>query len=305
MERHAKFFIVSCFIALSIAGLILFNLWISSPGTDSKSSDYPILFRGAVSGLSVGSDVRYLGVSIGRVTDINISAKNAGHVEIIFNSNQTIPASDLIAQLEPQGITGLSIIELRLKSDQDPGFETQENTIPGYPSLISQLSGSATNFGGSASSIVSKVDNLLSNENITSLSNSMQQLDQTTANLANVSGQMTALFKNISQASLQLEKTLVTYGQVGDKVNNELLPAIQLSANELSQTAISAKKILNDNAPQIKQLFSQDIPTLMGISDELSQSLKGINELSNGLDNDPTQLIYGKRLPEMEVNLEH
>ena len=112
MERHAKYIVVAVFIVLSLMGLLLFNAWISSPIHSAQASTHHILFNGAVSGLSEGSDVRYLGVSIGKVTDITISQQHTGHVEVSFYSEQTLPTKYVTAQLEPQGITGLSVIEL-------------------------------------------------------------------------------------------------------------------------------------------------------------------------------------------------
>lgn len=301
MERHAKFIVVSCFVIFSIAGLVLFQFWITSPTASAQSFKHKILFNGAVSGLSVGSDVRYLGVSIGKVTAIAISDSLEGHVEVDFSSDALIPKHKLIAQLEPQGITGLSIVELSISDKAPKNTSSNQDTIPGYPSLISQLSGSASTITGSANNIVVKVDHLLSQDTLQQINNTIAQLDTTTANFAKASGQLSGLISNIEQTSSNLNQTLQHYKSIGQKIDSQLLPNIDKTALQLAQASQQANGLIKSNQASINKLFDEDIPSLLGLSHQLSQSLQGLNELSSQLENNPSSIIYGKQLPEMEL----
>ncbi|MCR8921301.1 MlaD family protein [Dasania sp. GY-MA-18] len=296
MERHAKFILVGGFILLSLAGLTLFKLWISPADKNDKLAVYHIVFRGSVSGLSVGSEVRYLGVAIGRVNSIAINKQQLGHVDVSFNSEQQLPHRQLLAQLEPKGITGLAVVELRLKTTTDASFANIGDSIPGYPSLFTQLGNSASATGNNAKELLSNINQLFKPDNIAHLSNSIQQLDLATANLAYASKDMAELLGNLNNNSRQLQKTLSSYQQVGAKLDQALLPSLQAATD-------SAQHILGNSEANINRLFEQQIPKLVGISDQLSFSLQRINELASGLSNQPQQLIYGKSLPQLEVDI--
>ncbi|WP_019530821.1 MlaD family protein [Dasania marina] len=308
MERHAKFILVAGFILISVLSLVLFKLWVTPSENSADSQLYRILFRGSVSGLAVGSEVRYLGVAVGRVSDITINQQQAGHVNVAFNSEQTLPTSQLLAQLEPKGITGLSVIELRLKSEADSGlnngFNSGQGIIPGYPSLLSQLSSSAGNVGNNANQLLNSINQIFQPDNIQHLNNSLQQLDLASANLAHASENMAELVNNLNSNSQQLHNTLTSYHQAGKQLDQQLLPSLHATAEQLQAAASSASSLLSDKHDDINRLFNQQIPSIVGISDQLSLSLQRINELASGLSNQPQQLLYGKPLPQLEIDRE-
>ncbi|MFT7128961.1 MAG: phospholipid/cholesterol/gamma-HCH transport system substrate-binding protein [Gammaproteobacteria bacterium] len=304
MERHARTIVVGAFVLLTIGGLFWFNHWISAGGISAQTTTHQIAIRGAVSGLSVGSEVRYLGVLVGRVSAITLSATKLGEVNVDFESDQLIPADKVLAQLEPQGITGLSVIELRLQSQADPGFLTDAGVIPGYPSLVTQLSAPASNIAGSVDSVMGKVENFMNDETMANLAESIKQLNYTTAKLASASDGLANLMQSVTQVTLELEDTIPTYRQVGVTLETQLLPAVQQVAIEFRNTAATANTILRKNGKDIDRLFEHDIPNIVGLTDELAQSLRSITELASGLNNEPTRLIYGKRVPELEISSE-
>ena len=304
MERHAKFILVAGFILISVLSLVIFKLWIAPSDNGADSQLYRILFRGSVSGLAVGSEVRYLGVAVGRVNDITINQQQAGHVDVAFNSEQTLPTPQLLAQLEPKGITGLSVIELRLKNEADPGFNSGQGIIPGYPSLFSQLGSSAGNVGNNANQLLNSINQIFQPDNIQHLNNSLQQLDLASANLAHASENMAELVNNLNSNSQQLHNTLTSYHQAGKQLDQQLLPSLRVTAEQLQAAAGSARSLLSGKQDDINRLFNQQIPSIVGISDQLSMSLQRINELASGLSNQPQQLIYGKPLPQLEIDRE-
>ena len=177
MERNARLILVATFIVITLLGLVFFYQWIQGPDPDKLGTDIAIQFDGSVSGLSIGSDVRYLGVSVGRVSGIALSRDYPGRVDVVFGSKESLPApGEMVALLEAQGITGLSIIELRARSEEVPGFDVPEGVIPGYPSLFSQLAGSAGRITNSVEATLGRINNLLDEETATDLNVTIQQL---------------------------------------------------------------------------------------------------------------------------------
>ncbi len=303
MERNARYIVVALFLLLSVGGFAFFNTWIASPDSAAQTMHKRILFQGSVSGLSVGSAVRYLGVPVGRVSAIAISRSHAGYVEVDFSTEEALPDEQLVALLESQGITGLSIIELTSKSAAYPGFETGADFIAGYPSLLTQLSTSATGIAGSAEAALGKLNLLMSEKNIASLADTVEQVNLLASNLAVASEGMGELIASINRVSSELETTLPAYRAVGIKLEQELVPAVLQTAAELQAATATVAAILSENESEIAQLFEHDIPTLVGMTDELALTLRSVSDLVSSLDSQPSQLIYGERVPEMEIDL--
>jgi len=70
-------------------------------------------FTGDVTGLGVGSAVRYRGVPVGTVRDIRLDPTNVEQVQVLMDVSADAPIKeDTIAQLALQGITGVAFIQL-------------------------------------------------------------------------------------------------------------------------------------------------------------------------------------------------
>ena len=108
MEREANYTAVGAFVLLVIGMAVAFVYWYSD-GRNARSYErYEIYFEGSVSGLNVGSAVRYLGVDIGRVIALNIDRRSAARVQVIVGIDSAAPISDkTVAELSLLGVTGL------------------------------------------------------------------------------------------------------------------------------------------------------------------------------------------------------
>ena len=72
MEIRASYLLVGAVVLALVAGLAAFSVWLVRADIDRRVEPYQIAFAGSVTGLQQGSQVRYRGVPVGRVTDIRI-----------------------------------------------------------------------------------------------------------------------------------------------------------------------------------------------------------------------------------------
>ncbi len=69
MERDAHYFMVGLFvIAMAVAGFFFAGLFYDKPYVETL--DYDIHFDTPVEGLEKGSEVRYMGIKMGEVTQV-------------------------------------------------------------------------------------------------------------------------------------------------------------------------------------------------------------------------------------------
>jgi phospholipid/cholesterol/gamma-HCH transport system substrate-binding protein len=305
MERNARIILVSVFLILTLAAVWMFYNWINAGNNEVPLDERLVQFDGSVGGLSIGSDVRYLGVPVGRVSSIRLTPGQAGSVDVLVGAQQQLPPSEqLVAILEGQGITGLSVIELRDRIAEDGAFDLPADTIPGLPSVLSQLSNSAGSVTASAAIALSRINILLNDQTINGLQESVAQVKVLTRNLAQASGQLGELASSMTKVSQELEKTLPEYRAVAQGINSELVPAVVDAGNSVRATSDALTGGLGENGEQLARLINKQLPTLVGMTDDMATTLLQLNKTLENINDQPGGLLYGERVKEVEISLE-
>ena len=305
MERNARIILVSVFLVLTVVGVWIFYDWITASDNDVAVEERLVQFKGSVSGLSIGSEVRYLGVPVGRVRSIQLTPGRAGRVDVMVGARQQLPDSEkLVAILEAQGITGLSLIELRDRAEGKREFDVPAGAIPGRPSIFSQLSDSAGSVTESAAAVLARINQLLSEETISDLQQSVEQVRILTGNLAEASNQLGDLTASITRVSQELEKTVPDYRAVALRLNEDVVPAVVSAGESVRAASDAVIGSLGENGEQMAQLMNKELPTLIGMTDELALTLQQLSKTLGNITDEPGSLLYGERVKEVEISLD-
>ena len=157
MRGKAQRIRLGIFIMISSAFLLLIFGWFTGRRLLEPRDTYYVSYTGiSVSGLEVGSPVKYLGINVGSVTDISIDPKSVSTVIMELSLESGIPIKqDAVADIIALGITGLKSIEIRGGTDEADLLE------PG--SFIESGSTLATDISGRAEVIAFKVEEVLNN----------------------------------------------------------------------------------------------------------------------------------------------
>ena len=305
MERNARLILVSSFVILTLLASILFYRWIEAPKAENMGEEHLIQFNGSVSGLSIGSQVRYLGVAIGRVSSIALSPNQYSRVDVRIGTRQALPdAQNLVAFLEPQGITGLSIIEIEDRPNFSHSFVAPPGVIPGYPSLLSRLSGSASRIAGSLEQTLERLSTLLDDDSIADLDATLRQTRVLTENLANASVQFEELMTSAAGVSRQLEHAVPDFRGLARRLDREVLPTVVAAGESLEAATRAIADSVGENREELAQLLEQDLPTLIGVTDDLAITLREFTRLMANINSKPGALLYGEQVKEVEIRRE-
>ena len=90
METRASYMIVGAFVFLLFASAMGFVIWLGKLELDKSVNLYEIGFTGSVTGLSVASPVRYRGIPVGQVTDIQIDSENVERIDVTIEVDSDI-----------------------------------------------------------------------------------------------------------------------------------------------------------------------------------------------------------------------
>ena len=171
METKANYILLG---AATIAGLLLimlFALWLTGGEYRRGYQEYDIVFDDPVRGLTEGGEVRFNGIKVGEVRTLRIDPDNTDRVIARVRITSDVPVRrDSTAQLEPIGLTGVTLIQLSPGAPSAPLLRADPfgpvPRIVGRGSQIDILVERSEDIVLRASEAMAAVRDLLTDENI-------------------------------------------------------------------------------------------------------------------------------------------
>ncbi|MBI3503264.1 MAG: MCE family protein [Proteobacteria bacterium] len=202
METRANHFLVGCFVLALLAGVFAAGAWFARANLAEESIYYYTYFRGAVTGLSTGSTVRYRGVPVGTVSDIAIDDQNVELIQVTLALRPETPVkTDTVAGLQPQGITGLSFIQLaggtQGAEPLRPRPGRRRAVIPSVPSPLDKIMNDAPLVVARVAELAERITAMLNDENVKNIDRLIDNSADAAASLARV---MLAAEKTVANA---------------------------------------------------------------------------------------------------------
>lgn len=142
MDTRINFFRIGLFVSVISFLLILAIFWLGKYGLEDKKYDtYYIYFDESISGLNIGSPIKYKGFDVGLVKYIKISPHNSEKIEVEIQIQKGTPIKDdNYAILGNLGITGLKYVELKGGSSEAKPLEENKYGLKIINSKKSALS---------------------------------------------------------------------------------------------------------------------------------------------------------------------
>jgi len=211
METKARYFLIGLFTLAGLLGSMGFLLWLAKLEVDLQYAYYDVLFEN-VTGLGNAGDVRYNGLLIGRVVDLQLDEENPAQVRVRIEVNAETPVkTDTVAVLQGQGVTGVSFVALSGGSaDAAPlpqgGVITAEpsawqSVLEGAPELLQR----ATNLLEDINAIVDDTNRTAVNEVLENLASASGRLDSALANFDTLSADLSVAAGSISSFATRLD----------------------------------------------------------------------------------------------------
>jgi len=326
METRANHLVIGAFSLAVIAALFAFVIWLAKVDIDREFATYHIFFEEAVSGLSVGSDVRYNGIPVGTVIALDIDPGNPSRVRATVEiGSGTVIRADTIASLELQGITGLSFIQLSGGSvgaavleagddDEPPEIRSARSTIQelfaGAPELINRFI-----------VLVNELQLLVGPENRQAITNIIGNVEDISNRLASRGDEIEQLIVNMQEttaamktAAQQLDSVMVQFAELADSTDDTLAVARgtlttvdDMVDRDLRQTLVSFRDAGNRFerlASELEGMVAENRePLAVFTEDGLVQFTRFIEEarllvastsrLVEEIESDPTQFLFG------------
>ncbi|MEZ5460136.1 MAG: MlaD family protein [Steroidobacteraceae bacterium] len=300
MEREANYAAVGAFVLLVTAMAGLFVYWYADSRDARSYQRYEIYFEGSVSGLTLGSTVRFLGVDVGRVHDIRVDRRAAGRVQVIADIDSDAPVTETtVAELSLQGVTGLLYIDLL----GQPGTKKLIDDVPGerYPVIASVRSNfdvfvsSLPDVVASAGEVAARVNLVLSDENIEALARTVANIESASRSLPGTMREIDLLAKDLRVAAGEVRAVAASVRSLTDAAAPEATMALQrvrVAADNLASTTTRLDQLLAESQRDVRAFTRDGLPELEQLVRDSRAAAGEFQALMRSLRDNPSQLVY-------------
>mgnify|MGYP000499714518 CR=1 FL=1 len=299
METKVNYALVGAFVLVLSVAIIAGVLWIASSGETGKSYEtYLAYFSESVSGLNVRAPVKFRGVSVGFVKEIELDIEDPNRVRLVLSIERGVPIRrDTVATLSSQGLTGIAFVDLEGGSAASPLFEGAEEgtdrVIETRPSLFRRLDTQTSALVSDLSQVAQQLNALIDEETRRALQRTIRDLDTVVHALAGRSDTMASdaarTLENSARASEALGEAMRDVARSAESVQ-QAAEQTQRAIEVVQTTAVGA-------ASGVQQLRSETVPELQRVLAEARAATSSIRRLMREVEKSPNVLVIGREPP--------
>jgi phospholipid/cholesterol/gamma-HCH transport system substrate-binding protein len=302
METRANYVLIGAFTLVTAMALLLFGLWAAKYSSERTWQQYQIVFREAVTGLSVGSPVQYNGIAVGSITKLSLAPNDPRQVVALIRVESSTPIkTDTRAKLAITSLTGPTIIQLSGGTPQAPALTSVDKR---EAPIIQTAPSALQNITDTANRIVERLDEVLSDKNVASITATLQNLENISGSLANRDQGLQSLIVSARDAAQKLDATLTTTNGAIERIDQNLVRQLPPLLNKLDATlakldsaAGNADAILGENRAAINSFANDGLGQLGPTLTELRGLVRDLRRVSDRLEGNPTRYLLGRDAP--------
>ncbi|KFN50205.1 MlaD family protein [Arenimonas composti] len=303
METRANHVLIGAFTLLVCVAAVLFALWAAKYTSERTYEEYDVVFTEAVTGLSVGSQVLYSGISVGAVRELSLMKDDPRKVVARIRLAADTPVrTDTKAKLSVTGLTGTTVIQL---TGGSPGAPILDGGRGREVPVIASEPSALQNIAQTANEIVDRVNQLLSEDNIARVTRTLDQLDQITGTIAAEKDEIAQLLRNAREATDRLNTTLASADRTINGVDANLVQQLPALMEKLDRTLASLESasgnldgILSDNREAIGDFAQDGLGQVGPTMRQLRSLIRELDDLVERIDSNPAGVILGREQPE-------
>jgi phospholipid/cholesterol/gamma-HCH transport system substrate-binding protein len=315
METRASHVLIGSFALAVLVLAFLFVLWLGKLSLDREWTYYDVLFKEAVTGLTVGSAVQYSGIQVGEVRRLQLAVNDPGTVVArIRVAGDTPVKTDTTAKLTFTGLTGVAIIQLGGGSAEAPILVGEGDAVPqivAEDSALAKLFASGEDVVLNVNQLLARASSLLSEDNVGKVSATLAHIESLSATLAEhgdgigrALDDLAAAGQSLRTSLAQAELLLKRLDSIAERTDGLLASDAEAIVGNLRDTLVatrrlaeSTQQLVEDNREAIERFGEQGLPQLAPTLAELRETLSRLSSLSQRIERDASGLLLGRDQP--------
>lgn len=299
MENRSHAIIAVSFLVIFAFGVVTIFWWLRSGKPETRV--YEIVSDYAVGGLQPQATVKFMGLLVGHVTDIEFDPRNPKRILIRIGVHPDAYITHATyAQLGYQGITGMTFITLALDSRKP---ETPLTTNPNHPAripmhqgLLADIEASGTKDLQRIAEVLERVNRLLNEENTQHLSSIIAQLDQATRKLVRVEEALLPTLGALPPIAKEMQQNLRESQQLLHSIH-EVAVSAQGPVKAVGAAAASVEVLSRTSDALARKLTEDTLPRLDALTKNIGRTADEVERLSRELQAQPQSLLFGASPP--------
>jgi len=298
MENRSHALIAGFFTIALLTLATLLAIWL---GRDKiQRIPYEIVTKSSVSGLNLQAVVRYKGIKVGNVTDIDFDAQVPGQIVLRLEVIPDTPVNNhTIATLAYQGVTGIAFVQL----DED-GNNTQpvaalsgtDNSVPRIPlraGTLQNLEQRGVAILNQTEELTKRLNMLLDSQNQKTIMNSVENINKAAAAWQALPDKLEPSLAQLPGLISDTRNTLSSVSQLAQDASKLTGNLNQFSTQLQSRTGPVAR--FNAALDQLSDSINLDtLPRIQSLTGEARTSLRTINRSAEELSERPQSLLFGR-----------
>lgn len=312
MEHRVRYALLGIFVfALFGAGVWLL-LWQSKYSHNEIYDYYVVRTQESVSGLNEKAPVKLRGVNVGEVARLFITPEDSQTVSIVIKIKEKTPIKkDTYAIIEPQGITGLSYLQLEGGSRESELLNTTSEsdgvmaTIYTKPSLFSRVDNSFEAIARktedaleSAHKVLERIGQIMNEENVRNLEIVLENSAKISEDFAQSTQALRRQhedFQKLLDQALELEKSVIQAAhavKVMSDAGAETMVRVGGSANSVKEVMGKVEQKIDEGVFDLAQITQDVTAPLGGTFYEMELLMRQLRQLVRQFEESPSDLLY-------------
>ena len=292
MDTKINFFKIGLFVSSLFTLLVIFIFWLGKYGLeDKKYDDYSIFFSESVSGLNIGSSIKFMGFEVGTVKDIKINPFNSEEILIDIQIQKGTPIKeDNFAILGNLGITGLKYIELKGGSNNSKLLGENQygmKVIKSKTSALTTFVDSTEDITKEITILLGQMKKVLNDENISNFSSLLSKSEKSIENIEQFSAYLVKNEKKIDE----LINSMKNFANTG----NSSFASVKTSADSFKELTTKIKEEFDKGTFDLKGMSSESFENLNSLLKNLENNLNLTQDLINNINESPSDLLLKQK----------
>ena len=309
MERQANYALIGALSVILLIGSLIFIVWLAQFSFSQTYDEYRIHFRGPVSGLSKGGEVQFNGIKVGEITRIALDPRDPNLVITDIQVESETPVRvDSEAQTAALGITGVKYVQITPGTATRPLLrDASRDDPPVIAARRARLEGfvqdAASLMEGGAEAIA-RVNRLLSDQNINTVSTALGDVGAVTAELRARRAMFTRLdstFAKLDRAAGELQLAAASARTMLGGEGRGALSDIGSAATELRSAVADARGLITRADRSVVQLSATTLPEMNAALGSIQEAASSLDNLASDIRQDPRGALTRPVGRELEV----
>lgn len=317
MPSRAQKIRLGIFVLAGLLALISLIAFFTTNKYLQKTDTYHIAYQDvSVSGLEIGSPVKYLGIKVGTIKNISISPEDVSRIIVKVALKPGTPVKeDARADIVSIGITGLKMIEIRGGSNAAPLLKEGDYITAGSSSITEEITGKAEVLAEKMERVLNNLQKFTQPENLDKIT---QMAERASASFEKMDAMISEnrrgvqeTVRSVTSIAVRLDTTsqllYESVSRINQIVRSDTVEQILASTRDISRKLKEAnlEQLIQELGEVVNRtnrlLLQVDHDLERGSLDFLSSmsqlktTLENLNQASRMIEEDPSVLIRGTK----------